>query len=333
MNLQNRIDVLVKLGDYIRSKSESWQLAVKEASLKNPWFTEEFITLSAQNIADRFLSKELLLQWCNHYHLDDLIKPLKVGIVMAGNIPLVGFHDMLCVFISGHHQIIKLSSKDDILLKHLIEIIKKTDSETTNSITISEQLKACDAYITTGGNQSADQFQAYFGKYPNIIRRNRTSVAVLDGNESHAMLSDLADDVHLYFGLGCRNVTKLYVPENYDFVPLIQSFNKYAYFRDISKFANNYDYQLSLLLMNKIKYMSSESTLLIEQKEIFSPICMLYYEYYSNKETLLSELKNNSHLQCIVGDGAGMIPFGKAQQPELFQYADGIDTMQFLLSL
>lgn len=333
MNLQNRIEVMVKLGEYIRSKPEEWNHTIKNASLYNAWFTEDFIHLAAQNITDCFLSEDLLKAWCNHYHLDDLIKPVNVGVVMAGNIPLVGFHDMLCVFISGHRQTIKLSSKDNILLKHLIEIMCSINPLTKGYITLSEQLKDCDAYITTGGNQSADQFEKYFGKYPNIIRRNRTSVAVLDGKESTQELDKLADDVHLYFGLGCRNVTKLYVPEHYDFVPLIKAFNKYNYFRDISKYANNYDYQLSLLLLNNIKYMSSESTLLIEQNALFSPIGMLYYEHYVDENSLIERLKQEDSIQCIVGKGDGLIPYGKAQQPELFQYADGKDTLQFLLSL
>ena len=333
MNLQNRIEVLVKLGEYIRSNTEEWNLTVKNAALHNTWFTEEFINLAAQNITECFLSEELLSQWCKHYHLDDLIKPVNVGIVMAGNIPLVGFHDMMCVFISGHRQTIKLSSKDNILLKYLIDIMSRINPQTADFISISDHLKACDAYITTGGNQSADQFERYFGKYPNIIRRNRTSVAILDGKESTQELDKLSDDVHLYFGLGCRNVTKLYIPANYDFVPLIQAFNKYSYFRDISKYANNYDYQLSLLLLNNIKYMSSESTLLTEQSSLLSPIGMLYYEQYDNKKTLTEKLRHEESIQCMVGNGEGLIPFGKAQQPELFQYADGKDTLQFLLSL
>lgn len=333
MNLQNRIEVLVKLGEYIHSKPEEWENTIRHASLHNSWFTEEFIHLAAQNIADFFLPEKLLLQWCNHYHLDDHIKPVNVGIVMAGNIPMVGFHDMLCVFISGHRQTIKLSSKDNFLLKHLIDVMYQINPQTKNYITLSEQLKDCDAYITTGNNQSADQFEKYFGKYPNIIRRNRTSIAVLNGSESTEELEKLADDVHFYFGLGCRNVTKLYVPEQYDFVPLLQAFNKYHFFRDISKYANNYDYQLSLLLLNNIKYMSSKSTLLIEQNSLFSPIGMLYYEHYNNKSSLRVLLHQNDSIQCIVGKGDGFIPFGKAQQPELFQYADGKDTLQFLLSL
>ncbi len=333
MNLQNRIEVLTKLGAYIKDKSEKWQQVVTRASISNPWFTEEFIYLAADNIADCFLNSQKLKQWADHYHLDDLIQPRKIGIVMAGNIPMVGFHDLLCVFITGHQQFIKLSSKDNILLHHLIDYLGEIEPEIKQLIIVADQLKGCDAYITTGGQQSATHFEKYFGQYPNIIRRNRTSVAILDGTETNDILQKLSDDIHLFFGLGCRNVTKIYVPENYDFVPLIKSFSHYDYFRNISKYANNYDYQLSMLLMNSIKYMSSESTLLTEEKSFFSPICMLHYEFYNDREKILKTLSSNDSIQCIVGNGEGLISFGNAQQPALLNYADGVDTIQFLLSL
>jgi hypothetical protein len=251
---------------------------------------------------------------------------------MAGNIPMVGFHDFLCVFICGHQQTIKLSSKDDVLLKHLIDKLYEWDLDIQKYIAITtDKLIGCDAYIATGGNQSANIFEEYFGKYPHVIRKNKTSVAILTGEETTEDLQQLSKDIHSYFGLGCRNVTKIYVPASYDFIPLLNSFNEFKHFRDFHKYANNYDYQLSICLLNNIRYMTNESILLIENHALFSPISMVHYEMYENKEALMHSISTNPDIQCIVG--AGFIPFGKSQQPDLYTYADGIDIMPFLLSL
>jgi len=191
-------------------------------------------------------------------------------------------------------------------------------------------LKGCDAYIATGSNNSARYFEYYFSKYPGIIRKNRTSVAVLTGGEKGDELEKLSDDVHAYFGLGCRNVTKVYVPRGYDFVPLLESFHRYKYFADHNKYKNNYDYYLSIQIMNNRFYMTNGSTLLIEDESIFSPISQLNYGFYENREGLIETLKFNQEIQCIAGLD---IPFGEAQRPALMDYADGVDTMQFLLTL
>ncbi len=331
MNLQKRIYLIDLLRDYLKKNEEDWKIAKTLATSKNPWFTEHFIQLATDNIIDNFLKKEKIEKWVHHYYLNDSNTPKNIGIVMAGNIPMVGFHDFLCVFISGHKQTIKFSSKDDVLLKHLILKLNEFDKEVSDFIQTSEMLKGCDAYIATGGNQSAIHFEQYFNKYPNIIRRNRTSVAVLTGKETVGELELLSTDIHTYFGLGCRNVTKLFVPKTYDFIPLLHSFSAFKYFRDYNKYSNNYDYQLSILLLNNIKYMSNESTLLIEDERLYSPISVLHYEHFENNIHLTEQLKNNNQIQCIVG--RDYLPFGKSQEPDIFTYADGVDTMQFLLSL
>jgi Acyl-CoA reductase (LuxC). len=212
MNLQMRIDLATQLGEYILSGAPEWQDAKHKASLTNPWFTSEFIDLAAGNISSNFLDKGKLQNWVSSYNLKS-VEPKKIGIVMAGNIPLVGFHDFLSVFISGHKAIMKTSSKDEILIKHLGDKIIEWNKSLNEFIVFQEMLKNCDVYIATGSNNSARYFEYYFKKYPHIIRRNRTSVAVLDGNETITELEKLADDVHLYFGMGCRNVTKIYVPK------------------------------------------------------------------------------------------------------------------------
>lgn len=330
MKLQNRIELLLKLRNYLLENGEEWQNIKHTASIHNGWFTPEFIDLAVTNIADQFLEKDKLTEWINHYFLDDTIVSKNVGIVMAGNIPLVGFHDFLCVFVSGHKQTIKLSSKDDILLKHLVEKMIGWDAAAQNYIAFAPMLKGCDAYIATGSNNSARYFDFYFSKYPSVIRKNRTSVAILKGDENTAILEKLSDDIHAFFGLGCRNVTKIFVPREYDFVPLLQSFRHYKYFADHHKYRNNYDYNLSIQIMNNRFYMTNESTLLVESDSLFSPISQLNYSFYDDVDIVLASLKGNEELQCIAGID---IPFGKVQSPGLTDYADGLDTMQFLLTL
>jgi len=332
MNLQQRIVLLNRLGEYILQDNDNWQATKQKASLQNSWFTPEFIELATQNIARAFLQKDLLTAWTSQYAIPaENTSPKNIGIIMAGNIPLVGFHDLLCAFITGHRQTIKLSSKDDVLIRHLVEQLYQWDETTRSLIAFSEMLKGCDAYIATGSNNSARYFEYYFSKYPHIIRRNRTSVAVLTGEETPEELDKLADDVYQYFGLGCRNVTKLYVPEKYDFVPLLNAFKKYDHLSDFHKYKNNYDYFLAIMLLNKQYYMSNPSILLCENKELFSHISQLNYEYYTNAGQVYGSLKNNTDVQCIVG--RNHIGFGKAQQPSLTDYADGIDVMKFLLEL
>jgi hypothetical protein len=332
MNLQNRILCMGQLRECMLGDTADWNNAKTMAEQKNPWFTPEFIERSVSEIANSFLNTHQLEEWTSKYDIPDERENTKnIGIVMAGNIPMVGFHDMLCVFVSGHNATIKVSSKDDILIPALIRFLHINFPETERKIGIAEQLKGCDAYIATGGNQAATHFEYYFSKYPSIIRKNRTSVAILTGSESEEDLSKLSDDVHLYFGLGCRNVTKIYVPHGYDFINLIQAFNKYGHFIEHHRYKNNYDYQLSLLLLNNKPYMSSEGTLLTEEASIFSPLGMLYYEFYDNKEELTAQLKTKPEIQCIVGKGE--IGIGEAQSPRLSDYADGVDTMAFLCGL
>jgi hypothetical protein len=331
MNLIERINLLENLGNYLVDNSENLNSIKQKAFEKNKWFTEEFINLSLQNISTQFLNRNKLEGWVNYYHLDDNIKPKKVGVVMAGNLPLVGFHDFLCVFLSGHQQNIKLSEKDDVLMPHIIEKLIEWSPEVNNVLQVSDFLKNCEAYIATGSNNSSRYFKYYFGKYPSIIRSNKTSVAILSGTETIEELSLLADDVHTFFGLGCRNVTKLYVPVGYDFIPLLNTFRKYNYFEDHTKYKNNYDYNLTLLIMNNKKYMTNESIILLEDENIFTPVSQLNYTFYRNKNVIPDDLIKNKNVQCIVSEE--LTAFGKTQQPGLFDYADGMDVMEFLLGL
>ncbi|MBC7652075.1 MAG: acyl-CoA reductase, partial [Deinococcales bacterium] len=258
MDLQQRINIMVQLGKYMLSNDEDWLYTKEKAARDNAWFTEEFVNLSVSNIANKFLNEEKLTTWVKKYAVNDIISvPKNVGVVMAGNIPLVGFHDFLCVFISGHQQTIKASSKDEVLIKFLVKKLYEWEITIQNYIGFAENLKKCDAYIATGSNNSSRYFDYYFGKYPNIIRKNRTSVAVVDGTETEEDLDKLSNDIQLYFGLGCRNVTKLYVPENYDFIPLLNVLRKFEHYFLYHKYKHNYDYQLTILMMSNKFYMTN----------------------------------------------------------------------------
>jgi hypothetical protein len=309
-----------------------WKEAKQKAFLQNGWFIPEFVDLATENIAKKFLKEDELISWSTHYKIQtSRPQPQTIGIVMAGNIPLVGFHDLLSVFVSGHRAMIKLSSKDEVLIKELVEVLKTWEPQISGLIEFSEMLKNCDGYIATGSNNTSRYFEYYFGKYRHIIRRNKTSVAVLAGDETESELEELAGDVYQFFGLGCRNVTKLYVPTGYDFEPLLRAFSKYNYLSDHHKYKNNYDYNLAIHILNNKFYMTNGSVLLIEDNSVFSPISQLNYECYASRDELLSSLYNNQDIQGIVEKNH--IPFGQAQSPGLFDYADKTDTMEFLQSL
>lgn len=332
MDLNRRINLLYQLREYMASEDMAWVSVQEKAQRENGWFIQEFIQLSVHNIINQFLQPKKLRQLISEYNIPDEIQfPKKVGLTMAGNIPLVGFHDFLCICLSGHDAVIKTSSKDDTLIKHIVSKLTEWDAEIGKHIQFAAMLKGCDAYIATGSNNSSRYFEYYFGKYPHIIRKNRTSVAIISGNETMEQLELLADDVFLYFGLGCRNVSKIYVPASYDFIPLLQAFKKYNYLAEHNKYKNNYDYNLALHILNNKYYMSNEAILLIEDESVFSPISQLNYQFYTDPNKIEAELKANENIQCIVS--TDNIPFGQAQCPGITDYADGVDTLKFLTKL
>ena len=332
MKLQQRKELLGQLGNYMLGNDPEWANVKQQAYLENSWFIPEFIELAVRNIASVYLQLSHLDKLAEAYSIpEENLIPQTVGIVMAGNIPLVGFHDLLCVFMAGHQAKIKTSSKDQVLITHLVKKMISWHPGAERYFTFSGMLKDCDAYIATGSNNSSRYFEYYFSKYPHIIRKNRTSVAILHGTENGTEMEALADDVLQFFGLGCRNVTKIYVPDNYDFQPLLQAFKKYDYLSDNHKYKNNYDYNLAIYLLNNRYYMTNGTILLVEDASITSPISQLNYEYYTNEAEVRAKLLNNEAIQCVVGKNN--IPFGEAQCPGICDYADGVDTLEFLLHL
>lgn len=331
LNLQQRTHILTRLQKYLSGSDPVWLSTKARAAEINPWFIPPFIENAVQNIASQLLEPSTLETWIASYGIPmETTAPVNIGITMAGNIPLAGFHDFVCVFISGHKQTIKLSSKDSVLLRHIAEKMTSWDPVIKDHIVFADMLKGCEAYIATGSNNTARYFEYYFRNYPHIIRKNRTSVAILKGQETRQELEKLADDVYLYFGLGCRNVTKIYVPSGYDFLPLLAAFKKYDHLIENHKYKHNYDFNLAVHIMNQKFYMTNGSLILSENPSVFSPISQLHYAFYNQPEDIYSSL-NPEEIQCICG--TGKIPLGAAQSPALTDYADGIDTMKFLHQL
>lgn len=336
MKLSNRIAAFTALGSLIRSFSEEEIKGLaRRAAAKNNWFTEENVRLALEGIST-FLEEEKLKEWLAPYELPEenpVVK--KIGIVMAGNIPLVGFHDFLSVLISGHELHAKLSSQDPILIPFLAQELFQIEPQFRKYLFFEERLNNMDALIATGSDNSSRYFEYYFRNIPHIIRRNRSSCAVLDGNENREELEQLGEDITRYFGLGCRNVSKLFVPEGYDFSPLFESLEKYGFLRNHHKFVNNYDYNKSIYLVNGTPHLDTGFLLFKEDEGMVSPISVVFYETYPDLKSLQDRLKEQEEkTQCVVGHKPlGEVPFGQAQRPEVWEYADRVDTIAFLKNL
>jgi len=334
MNLQARIQAFTVLGQYL--KTDIYLESAEELNLAkvlNSWFTKENID-TALNAWHEQLKIDMLTAWLNPYKLEEVSSPKKVLIIMAGNIPLVGFHDFLTVLISGHKVVVKMSSTDNVLLKVVIEKLISIAPEFKESIAFIDDVKNrnFDVVIATGSNNSAQYFEYYFKGAKKIIRKNRRSVAVLEGNESAIELKGLAVDVFSYFGLGCRNVSKLFLPKGYDLNKLFEAFFPYSHVVDHKKYGNNYDYNKAIFLMGSNKLVENGFLLMKEDKSLLSPVAMLYYEYYNDIHTVEQFIEENAEqLQCVVSKKD--IPFGNTQKPNLWDYADGVDTVEFLREL
>lgn len=335
MNLSERTAVLAKLGQELSQPDEERTSLIKASYRHNLWFTQKNYEAAIQAIADQMLKQPLLEKWVKPYQISDQTTPEIVGMVLAGNIPLVGFHDVLSTFICGHIAQIKLSDKDKLVLPYLINQMAKYDERVKPYFSFVDRLANFDRVIATGSNNTARYFNLYFGKYPNIIRKNRNAVAVLRGNESPEALHALGKDVFTYFGLGCRNVSKLYVPKDYEFNTLLEQLHEYREIIELNKYKNNFDYNFTLLILNKNKYFSNGCILIYESELIQSRIASLHFEYYEDEQDLQNKLTpHREKIQCVVSDQPvenwKHIPLGGAQMPGLDDYADGVDTLAFL---
>ncbi|MCF8320578.1 MAG: acyl-CoA reductase [Flavobacterium sp.] len=301
----------------------------------NGWYTNENVYFAIQSWAEA-LTEENLNQWLNRYNLDNVTSKT-VGLVLAGNIPLVGFHDFISVLLSGHKVVVKTSSNDQHLLPFLAKYLISVDPELENYITFVEgKLENFDAVIATGSNNTARYFEYYFKDKPSIIRKSRNSVAVLDGNESEEQMIALGEDVFRYFGLGCRNVSKLFVPRNYNFDSFFGGMYLYYRVMKFEKYINNYDYNKAVFLMSNFNLLDNEFLIIKEDSSYASPISAVFYEYYDNLEDIKNKLQqDHEQIQCVVSNGLieNSVSFGQTQKPKLWDYADNIDTIKFLTNL
>ena len=314
------------------SEYEEFDLFIGQVRVFNQWFTEDNVRQSLGALSE-MLDLNKLTTWREKYPNIEEGKSRLVAVVMAGNIPLVGFHDLLCVLMSGHKALIKMSSSDEHLLPRVCDFLFQFAPELKERIEFVEgKLSGFDAVIATGSNNTARYFQHYFGAYPNIIRKNRNSLAILDGEESAETLKKLGHDIFDYFGLGCRNVSKLYIPEGYRLDTFFEGIFDFGEIVNHNKYANNYDYNKAIWLLNDDKILDNGFLLLKESEDLSAPTGSLYYEYYSDLNQLKEQLeKRNEEIQCIVSKND--IPFGDAQCPLLGDYADHVDTMAFLVGL
>ncbi len=351
MNLEKRINAFVKLGLFLKQfKNELKntdvddlnaqfyddfeELILRQKSL-NGWFVKENIILSVDEIANS-LKKENLLNWMDDYDIPSELDRT-VGVIMAGNIPMVGFHDFLSVLIVGHSIKAKLSSEDNTLLRFIGKVLISIEPEFESKINFVEKLENFDAVIATGSNNSARYFEQYFSKYPNIIRKHRNSIGIVNVNDGIKELELLGQDVFQYYGLGCRSVSKIYIPEGYRLDTIFEAFYAYKHVTDNNKYANNYDYNKAVYLLGNNALLDNNFLLLKEDTSLSAPVGVLHYEYYNNINTLKIHLKEQGNaIQCIVSSSnttINTVEFGRAQCPKLDDYADDEDTIGFLLNL
>lgn len=337
--IKKRISPFISLGKLL--KTNLMDEVAFRASSQNNWFTPAFVSQSLQAISEEYLEEEKLINWIETYSLQSSalqIAPKKIGVVMAGNVPAVGFHDLLCVLVSGHHLMAKISNDDRTLMLFLIEKLTEIEPELAGRISIVERLNAADAYIATGSDNTARYFEYYFSKKPHVIRRNRTSVGIINGHETTEELAALGRDVLQYFGLGCRNVAKVFVPEGYEFSKFYEAIeSQHDYYVNHHKYFNNYEYNKSVYLINQEPHFDNGFLMTRETESLVSPISVLFYQKYTSASHLAELLASyEDKIQCIVskkGSYPNSLPFGQAQSPTLFDYADGVDTMAFLTNL
>lgn len=344
INLQQRIKAFTELGKQLNNKvanydkDESFKTILNQAKSQNSWFTipNQLKALSA--IAD-MLDKNALANWLKAYpKIENRINPKTIGVIMAGNIPAVGFHDLLVVLVSGNKLQSKCSSSDVVLIKLLTDMLIAIEPSSKDRINFTDRIKNVDAVIATGSNNSSRYFEYYFKNIPHVTRKNRNSVAVLTGNETIEELNELGKDIFSYFGLGCRNVSKLMVPEGYAFDTFFESIASYgAEMNDHNKYLNNYDYYRAIYLLEQIPFLTNNFLHIKEDESFASPVSVLHYEVYKSKTELKDRLASSlERIQCIVANEkilGGEAGFGKTQQPTVNDYADGVDTLAFILNL
>ncbi len=336
MNLNQRIETFSELGDYIQTLDRRQLNPITTAANnQNAWFSGQSVQTALKSLVE-ILNRDNLEKWAEKYNIETS-RSKQVGIIMAGNIPLVGFHDLLCALISGHVAQVKLSSQDSSLFSFIIDRLGRIQPEMSGNIKVVSEIPSIDAVIATGSDNTSRYFEYNFRDIPALIRKNRTSCAVLTGSETEQQLTSLGDDIFLYFGLGCRNVSKIYVPAGYDFNPLIDCMEGFREVVHHRKYVNNYNYQKAIYRVTAQYHLDTGFVLIKPEEELVAPIAVVFSQEYENQKDLKSKLKSDwNRIQCIVASQGlveGSVAFGRAQFPHLWDYADGMDTMKFLQEL
>jgi len=328
-----------KKGKKENKKFPEWDTVLEKTLIEshsyNSWFTIDNLKLSLKNWSNS-LQENIISDWLSKYNIEDKSSK-KIAIIMAGNIPAVGFHDLLCSLLLNFDCIVKLSSEDKLLIPFIVKFLESRNEKLKNKVTFeSEKLKDFDGVIATGNNNSHRYFDYYFSKYPNLLRKTRHSIAVLDGKESDNDLSELSNDIFNYFGLGCRSVSKVFIPYGYDLDLLFNAFFRHKEVVNHNKYVNNFDYNKAVYLMSKEKFIENGFIILKEESKLGSPIGCLFYEFYNDKKEITKLINNNSDsIQCVVSNinFNTNIKFGQTQCPNINDYADNNDTIKFLLKI
>lgn len=333
---EQRLEGLVKLGAAMRTPDMELQQIIDTAHHHNAWFTPQF-TRQAVIAMGEMLRKDELSVWFDQWKANSDVIQKKIGLILAGNIPLVGLHDIICVLASGHVALIKQSSQDQKLIPVLLRKLTEAEPGFADSIQYVDRLEGYDAVIATGSNNSSRYFEYYFANVPHIIRKNRNSVAVLTGNETREQLKALGNDIFDYFGLGCRNVSKIYIPAGFDFSKFFEAIEEFNTLADHHKYFNNYEYSKSIFLVNNEAHFDNGFVLVKKDSRLASALAVLHYEEYTDLKAVADQLQEQSEaIQCVVSESPVLstgLRFGEAQHPKLWDYADGINTMDFLTSL
>lgn len=308
-----------------------WPSKIREAEIANPWFTEANTAFCIENWKAALAGSEIE-RFCEHYKVSSALSAKTVGLILAGNIPLVGMHDVLCTLFAGFKARIKTSSDDKVLTEYWINSAIALMPALAERIEFSDSLKNIDLAIATGSNNSARYFEYYFREIPHILRKNRNSLAVITGEETEEELQALTEDIFAYFGLGCRNITHLLLPRDYSLKPIFEALESKADLINHFKYSNNYQYHKALLLMNLDPHLDNGFVLLKETEHLYTPVGMLGYSYYDDPEQVDNYiLQNKEQIQCVVGKNPAYLKFGNTQKTTLFDFADHLDTVDFLL--
>ena len=339
LSIKERIGLIVAAGERLKNHESNDEIlrAISMAGSENSWFTVDNIKKSIKSINKQYTSLDKLEKWIADYSLPENKEPKILGLLLAGNIPFVGIHDVIAGFIAGHYLKLKYSDKDTYLMKMFVKLIVEQDERALPYFEEVERMNNIEMVIATGSNNTARYFDYYFGKMPNIIRKNRVSIGVLGEDTTMDELKLLGEDVFSYFGLGCRNISKLYLPKGYPIEKIMEAFEDWKEWVLHNKYKNNFDYNYAIYLLNKVKFFTNGSLITIEDDSLYSRISCLHFSYYENTEDLVQELKGiEPELQCVVSNiplkGIKTYGFGSSQAPELWDYADGVDTMKFLVS-